>query len=106
MIRVSVLYPSGSGKRFDFDYYANQHMDMVRERLQEFGLVGIEVNRCLAGGDGSSPAFVCIGHVLMRNLDDFLEGMDAHSAEIFADVPNYTDIEPQVVISEIVDEEV
>lgn len=105
MIRVSALYPNEPGKRFDFDYYVDRHMELVRERLQDFGLVGIEVDRCLASGDGSSPAFVCVGHVLMRDLDEFLEGMDAHSADIFADVPNYTDIEPQMIISEIVDDE-
>lgn len=93
MFGISVLYRNEPEKRFDFDYYVDHHMDMVRELLQEFGPVGTEVNRCLAGDAGSSPEFVCIGHVLMRSLDEFLEGMDAHAADIFADVPNYTDIE-------------
>ena len=26
MIRVSVMYPSGEGKKFDYDYYVNKHM--------------------------------------------------------------------------------
>jgi len=29
MIKVSVLYPNGEGKKFDMDYYFNQHVPMV-----------------------------------------------------------------------------
>ena len=29
MIKVSVLYPNGSGAKFDMAYYLNSHMPMV-----------------------------------------------------------------------------
>src|SRR5262249_11372476 len=50
MIRVSVLYPTSEGKKFDVDYYVNKHMKLVRERLTAFGLVRTEVDKGVAGG--------------------------------------------------------
>jgi hypothetical protein len=32
MIRVSVLYPNESGKKFGHDYYANTHMPLTARR--------------------------------------------------------------------------
>src|SRR5205814_6103825 len=56
MIRISVLYPSSEGKKFDVNYYVNNHMKLVRERLGSFGLVRTEVDKGLAGGAPGAPA--------------------------------------------------
>ena len=50
---------------------------------------------------GSPAPFVCIGHVYFNSLDEFQSAMKAHGRELFADVPNFTDIQPQIQISEI-----
>ena len=39
MVRVTVLYPNESGKRFDHDYYASKHLPMVMERLKGSGML-------------------------------------------------------------------
>lgn len=103
MIRMSVMYPSGAGKKFDVDYYATRHMDLVKSRWNGMGLVRAEVDKGLAGGAPGAPApFVAIGHVYFGSLDELQKAVKAHGAELFADVPNFTDISPQVQISEIV----
>lgn len=103
MIRISVLYPSGQGKKFDVDYYVNKHMKLVRERLGSFGLVRTEVDRGVAGGAPGAPApYVAVGHVYFNSAADFQKGMGEHGKEIMADIPNYTNIQPQIQISEIV----
>src|SRR2546422_5731402 len=56
MIRISVLYPSSEGKKFDVNYYVNRHMKLVRERLGSFGLVRTEVDKGVAGGAPGAPA--------------------------------------------------
>ena len=33
MIKVTVLYPAGDGKKFDMDYYTNKHIPMVKACL-------------------------------------------------------------------------
>jgi uncharacterized protein (TIGR02118 family) len=103
MVRISVLYANEPGRKFDHDYYVNQHMKLVRERLGSFGLVRTEVDKGLAGGaPGSSAPYVAIGHVYFNALDGFATGMGKHGAEIMADIANYTNIQPQIQISEII----
>ena len=103
MIRITVLYPNEPGKKFDVDYYVKKHMALVRDRLAGFGLVRTEVDKGVAGGAPGAPApYVCIGHVYFNSLDGFQKGMGQHGKEILGDIPNYTNIQPQMQISEIV----
>ncbi len=103
MIRISVLYPATEGAKFDHAYYAQKHMPLVKQRLGSLGLVRTEIDKGLAGGAPDAPApFVSIGHVYFNSLADFQKAMAAHGAELMADVPNYTDIQPVIQISEIV----
>ena len=102
MIRVSVLYPDGDGKTFDHDYYANSHIPMVTEKLKSFGLAGGAVDKGLGGAAPGAPApYVSIGHLLFETIEGFQQAFGAHGEEIMADIPNYTNIEPIIQISEI-----
>jgi uncharacterized protein (TIGR02118 family) len=103
MVRITVLYPNESGKKFDHDYYVNKHMKLVRDRLTSFGLVRTEVDKGQAGGAPGSPApFVALGHVYFDRAENFAKGMGQHGPEIMADIANYTNIQPQIQISEII----
>ena len=103
MVRVTVLYPNESAKRFDHDYYARKHMPMVMERLKGSGMLRYEVDKGLAGGGLGAPApFVAACHLYFNAAADFQKGIAAHGTEIMGDIPNYTDISPQIQISEIV----
>ena len=103
MIRVSVMYASGEGKKFDHDYYVQKHMTLVRERWGGMGLVKIEVDRGVAGGAPGAPApFAAIGHVFFSSLDQFQKAAATHGQELFGDVPNFTNISPEVQISDVI----
>jgi uncharacterized protein (TIGR02118 family) len=103
MVRVTVLYPNESAKRFDHDYYASKHLPMVMERLKGSGMLRYEVDKGLAGGGPGAPApFVAACHLYFNAAADFQKGIAAHGTEIMGDIPNYTDISPQIQISEIV----
>jgi len=103
MVRISVLYATSEGKKFDHDYYVNRHMKLVRERLNSFGLVRTEVDKGLGGGAPGAPApYAAIGHVYFNTLGDFQKGMAQHGKELLGDVPNFTNIQPQIQISEII----
>lgn len=103
MIRVTVLYPNESGKKFDADYYKNKHMKLCEERLKSFGLLRYEVDKGIAGGAPNAPApFVGACHFYFNSVEGFQKGMGAHGTEIVADIPNYTNIQPTIQISEIV----
>ena len=103
MVRVSVLYPSGEGKTFDHDYYVKKHMALVRQRWGGMGLVKIEVDKGVAGGAPGAPApFIAAGHVFFGSLEQFQKAAAAHGKELFADVPNFTNITPEMQIAEVI----
>ena len=100
MIRVSVFYPSGG--KFDQDYYVNSHMKMIAERVGD-ALIRFEVDKGLSGATPGSPApYMAVGHLYFNSVPEFAQAFAPHAGEIMADVPNYTDAQAQVQISEIV----
>jgi uncharacterized protein (TIGR02118 family) len=103
MIKVSVYYPNEEGKRFDIDYYANQHMTLVHQKLDAMGLVRSEVEKGVSDADPSAPPrFVAAGTLYFDSVEHVHEAFKTHGREIMGDIPNYTDIAPQFLISEIV----
>jgi uncharacterized protein (TIGR02118 family) len=104
MIRVTVLYPDAPGKKFDLDYYAKKHMELVRQRLSDAGLVRIEVDKGVASVEqGKSAPFLAIGFLYFNSLTEYQRAFAAHSEELMGDIPNYTNIEPYIQISEILE---
>jgi len=102
MIRVSVCYPNGPNVKFDWDYYINKHVAGVTQKLGPLGLVRGEVDRGVGSGQPGAPApFVAMAHMYFNNMQDLQKCM-ANAAAMMADVPNFTNIQPQVQISEIV----
>lgn len=103
MIRVSVMYPAGEGKKFDVTYYMQKHIPLVRERFGGTGLVRAEVDKGVAGGAPGAPApFVYVAQLYFNSIADFQKAIGTHGKEIMGDVPNYTNIQPQIQISEII----
>ena len=103
MIKVSVLYPNEEGKKFDMDYYTGKHMPLTHSRLDSMGLLRTEVERGISSADPSAPApFVAIGVLYFNTVEEVHEVFKTHGREVVGDIPNYTDISPQIQISEIV----
>ena len=102
MIRVTGLYRDMPDSEFDFDYYMNAHMPLVKKRLADFGMGDFEVERGIEAADGEAAPYICILHIEFPTIDDFKRGFEKHSAELLADIPNYTNIAPEIQISEIV----
>jgi uncharacterized protein (TIGR02118 family) len=101
VIKVSVLYPQRAGAKFDMDYYCDTHMPLVQSKLRP-ALKGIAVDKGLAGGaPGSSPTYVAIGHLLFDSVAAFESAFGPNADAILSDIPNYTDIEPVLQISEV-----
>ena len=102
MIKVSVFYPNSEGARFDMDYYRDRHMPLVQNRIGA-ACKGIAVEQGIAGPTpGSKPAYIAMGHIYFDSVEAFQAAFAAHAAEFMADVPNYTNIQPSIQISEVV----
>jgi uncharacterized protein (TIGR02118 family) len=101
-IKVTVLYPSGQGKHFDIDYYANKHVSMVAGLLGD-SVIGATVEKGLGGAaPGEHAPYEAFGNLYFESMESFQNSFGPNAAEIMADVPNFTNIEPQVQISEVV----
>jgi uncharacterized protein (TIGR02118 family) len=101
MIKVSVFYPTQNGSKFDMDYYCKSHIPMVQQKLGA-ACKGVAVEHGLsAAAPGSRPAFVAMGHLYFDTAEAFETAFGPHTQEIMADIPNYTDIQPTIQISEV-----
>lgn len=100
MIKVSVHYPNSEGAKFDMAYYTSKHMPMVQRLVTT--CKGIAAEKGVAGGTpGSQPTYIASGHLLFDSVEAFHSGFGPHAQEILGDIPNYTNTQPVIQISEI-----
>jgi uncharacterized protein (TIGR02118 family) len=100
-IKVSVLYPNENGKTFDMDYYCNKHVPMVAGLLGD-AVIGASVEKGLAGGDPKQDApYMAMGNLYFATMESFENSFGPNAEKIMGDVPNYTDINPVMQISEV-----
>ncbi|MDF1697651.1 MAG: EthD family reductase [Saprospiraceae bacterium] len=102
MTKVSVMYANGEGKIFDMDYYLNTHMPLVGKLLGD-KLKSSSVDKGVgSAAPGSAAPYVCMGVMYFDSVEDFGAAFGPHATEILGDLPNFTNIEPEVQISEVV----
>jgi uncharacterized protein (TIGR02118 family) len=96
-----VLYPNKDGAKFDMNYYLTKHIPLVRERCGA-AVKAVTVEQGLAGGAPGSPAaFAAIAHIGFVGLAELQSALAAHAAELMADIPNFTNVEPVLQVSEV-----
>lgn len=101
MIKVSALYPNSEGVKFDMEYYLNKHTPMVQQKLGtacksitvDWGLGSVE--------PGSHPPYIVMGHMVFDSLETFQAAITPHMQAIMGDIPNFTNSQPAIQISEI-----
>lgn len=104
MIRVTVLFPKTSASHFDIDYYLTKHVPMSTAKIQSLGIpVEAQVDETLGSIPPGEPVpYAAIGFLLFESMEDFQKGLTTHGAEIMADILNFTNIQPQILIGNIV----
>jgi uncharacterized protein (TIGR02118 family) len=95
MITVTLLYPKSDDSTFDLDYYTGTHMPLFAEVLGDachgWGVIKV-----------TSGDYEAIGWVSVESMDGFKAGMGARGGEVMADIPNYTNVKPEVVMGDVV----
>jgi len=96
MIRILVLYPRSEGSTFDADYYVSTHMPLVKSTWGD-AVTGWAVDM----GVADQPHH-CVGHVTFTSMDAFGAAMGGPgAATVMGDIPNFTNVQPQVFVSEV-----
>jgi len=94
------MYAGAPGKKFDWDYYMKKHIPAVRQ-LVGHGLVRVEVDKGIGSAQpGAAAPFVAIAYMYFNTMEDMLK-VQSQSGASMADIPNFTDIQPQIQISEM-----
>lgn len=97
MIRVLVLYPRTAGKKFDFEYYKNNHMPLVKRRLNP---IKVEIDIGIPSRDQPSP-YIAVSHLLFESREQLAAGYGPAAQELNEDKLKFTDIEIITQISEV-----
>ncbi|RKN78498.1 EthD family reductase [Ulvibacterium marinum] len=101
MIKVTILYPNGDGKTFDMDYYSNKHMPMLKTLMGD-SLKLLEIDKGISGRTPDEPIpYLAIGYLYFDKLSAYQNSFGPNAEKIVGDIPNYTNIQPIVQISEV-----
>ena len=94
MISVHIIYPRTDDSTFDMDYYVGSHMPMLASALGD---------SCQGWGASAPPQgdIAAIGWAMVDDKESFDAAMAEHGAAIIGDVPNYTNVQPQLVIGDV-----
>ncbi len=94
MVRVSMMYPVTDGATFDLEYYSRTHMGDIVKRTP--GVVRCEIDEAIDG-----PYFI-IGQIYFESAEALEAATNGPTAdEAWADVPNFTDLQPVMQVSRI-----
>ncbi len=101
MIKVTILYPNSDGKTFDMDYYSNKHMPMVASLLGD-SLKLYTIDEGIGGRTPDEPIpYLAIGYLYFDKLSAYQNSFGPNAEKIVGDIPNYTNIQPVLQISEV-----
>ena len=75
---------------------------MVKDRLASFGLTSVSAEKGIVDLVPGSPAkYTTVATLEFTSVDALQQGLAAHGAGIMGDIPNYTDIQPIIQVSEV-----
>ena len=106
MIKITALYRWREGATFDHDYYHGEHMRIARAALQPLGLVRLESDRVLYPGEPRPGQVVALTNAFFADLTQAQSAAKQTAAELTADIPNYTNIQPESYIAQMLGHEV
>ncbi|MCM4155729.1 EthD family reductase [Gramella sp. AN32] len=102
MIKLTVLYPNSADLKFDKDYYTTQHSQLLSELLGD-AIISSNINIGISGGSPEQPApYVVITNLVFESMETFQQSFGANAETILEDLPNFTNVQPQVQISEVI----
>ncbi len=100
-IKVTILYANGPDKTFNMDYYEQNHMPMVAELMGD-AMNSWAIDKGIASNAPDQPVpYLAIGYLYFDSLSVYQEAFGPNAAQIVGDIPNYTNIQPVVQISEV-----
>lgn len=95
---LQVLYPAKDGTTFDYAYYGTEHYKVLHTHMGAH-IDSDQVVKGVASGPDVPPAFHAIYTARFKDMET-LQAALAVAGPVLADIPNYTDTEPVMLIGE------
>ena len=93
---VTVLYPNHEGARFDARYYADHHAKLAADIWSP---EKVELVEGVGGAGGGASPYALVAHFHFASAEAMGQAMASdRRPELVADIPNFTDITPQIMI--------
>lgn len=99
-LSLQVIYPVLPDTNFNFDYYLGTHMPMVGQYMGAF-IDQTLVTRGLAGGPDTPPGIYAVATMVFAD-QAALDAALAAAAPVLADIANFTNVAPQMLIGEVI----
>lgn len=97
---LTAVYPKDAGSRLDLQYYRDSHLAMLY-RLFGFEAIKRYEIRIPAEDAGADAPFYAGTNIYVANQAAFDRARERHIDQILADIPNFTDITPRTMMTEV-----
>ena len=97
---LQVLYPTGNGTTFDHSYYTAKHLEFVGELVGSH-VENMVITKGLAGGPDTPAGFHAVATLTFAD-QTALEAALAAIGPAVADIPNFYNGQPQMLIGEVI----
>jgi uncharacterized protein (TIGR02118 family) len=95
---LQVLYPIGDDTTFDYDYYASSHYKILHDTIGAH-IESDQVVKGLTGGPDVPPPFYAVYTGRFKDMAT-LQAALAEAGPVLADIPNYYNAQPTMLIGE------
>lgn len=100
LAKVTGIYRWFDGAHFDADYYRSEHARLTWALLQPMGLLRFEADCAVAGTAPRPGTIVAASNAYFASLAEAQAAVAAAGAKLAADLPRYTDIRPELRLSQ------
>ena len=99
-VSLQVLYPVADNTHFDYDYYTATHLPLVGEHMGA-QIQSTSISKGLAGGPDVPAGFHAVATMVFVSMENLQAALEA-AGPVLADIPNFTNSEPKMLIGEII----
>ena len=99
MVRVVAAYVGTASSSLDLDYYRTQHTAAAKRLLEPHGLAEIRVLGDFEPPANDGPRLFAVSEMVFTSREAFDAAIQAEGAALFADLQNFTNIEPLIQLS-------
>lgn len=96
MIRVIGFYRWVEGANFNHKYYNAEHMRLTQEVLAPHGLLRLESDHYISTRPPLAGEIIAASNAYFPSIEIAQAAMATVGAALIADVPNYTNLKPEV----------